>query len=196
MTGMIRHAKLSLNHLRHSGERPQVCGIARCLGSPQKDLFQFLLLPRRQPSCTSWMRFGAQHLQSPFLQILLPSRNRRRRGLDQTGHLSNSPTLQEQPACHHTTCFQSLRTSFWSHSTRVLYRQTRSYRKTKVNRRRSQSAEPLPRSQVPLAYSPSEGDSSWCCKEPSVKRIHGLLSPEGNRPLCRSVASAGYHTCR
>jgi hypothetical protein len=118
MTRMIRHAKSTLNHLRHSGERPQVCGIARCLGSPQKDLFQFLLLLRRQPSRTSWMRFGAQRLQSPCLQILLPSTNRRRCGLDQTGDLSNSPPLQEQLACHHTTCLQCLSASFWSHSTR------------------------------------------------------------------------------
>jgi hypothetical protein len=64
---------------------------ARCPGSPQQDLFQFLLLLRRQPSCTSRMRFGAQCLQSPLLQILLPSRNRRRCGADQTGDLSNSP---------------------------------------------------------------------------------------------------------
>lgn len=118
MTRMIRHAKSTLNHLRHSGESPQVCGIARCLGSPQQDLLQFLLLLRRQPGWTSRMRFGAQRLQSPFLQILFPSKNRRGRGLDQTADLSNSPPFQEQLGSPYATCFQCLCTSFWSHSVR------------------------------------------------------------------------------
>jgi hypothetical protein len=118
MTWMIRHAKSTLNHLRHSGERPQVCGITCCLRSPQKHLLQFLLLLRRQPSWTSRMRFGAQGLQSPFLQILLPSRYRRRCGLDQPGDLSHSLPFQEQLTCYNATRFQRLCTSFWSHSTR------------------------------------------------------------------------------
>jgi len=36
MTRVARHAKSMLNHLRHSGEGPRVCGTARRLGSSQQ----------------------------------------------------------------------------------------------------------------------------------------------------------------
>lgn len=116
MTWMILHAKFPLNHPRDPGQRPQVRRETRNSRTLQQDRFQLLLLPQRQPSRTSWMRFGSECLQASLLQVLLPPGNRRRGSADQPGYFPNSLTLLEQPATNEATYFQCFCTAFWSHS--------------------------------------------------------------------------------
>jgi len=87
MTGMVSHAKSTLDHFRHSPTGPHLGGVTRSERAVTQDSHQLLLLVAGQSRPCSTVGLGPQRSQASRAESFPPPRNRRRRSTNDPRHL-------------------------------------------------------------------------------------------------------------
>ena len=115
MAWMIPYAKLTLYHLGHPRQGPQIRGKTGGQRALQQDVGQLFPLLPAQAGGPPRMRFPFQRLQAALIQGLLPATDRRRGSAYQTPYFAHPFAFSEELGRKQTPCFQFFRTSFRSH---------------------------------------------------------------------------------
>jgi hypothetical protein len=119
MTRMVPYLEMTLNHLHHTLECPQLCVEAFCTGTYQQDLLQSRSLPLGQPGSTPRMGFALQRINPSRIERLLPPVHRRGRGLNDPRHFPNALAFFQQSASDPPPHFQFCCTTLGSHTSSI-----------------------------------------------------------------------------